>query len=109
MKQCVSNIICMENTMNKKELTTKVADIMGVTSKEASMAVDTVIDVIADTVNNGGKVSLTGFGVFEVVKRNERKCRNMMTEEVIVVPAKMAPKFRPSKALKMSVAKLAIR
>ena len=94
--------------MNKKELVAQVADEMGTTNKEASIAVDTVFAVVSDTLNKGDKVSLTGFGVFEVVKRNERKCRNLQDGSAMTVPAKMAPKFRPAKAMKVSVAELPV-
>jgi len=94
--------------MNKKELVAQVANEMGSTNKEAAIAVDTVFGVVSDALGKGDKVSLTGFGVFEVVKRNERKCRNLQTGDEMVVPAKMAPKFRPAKALKQMVSELPV-
>jgi DNA-binding protein HU-beta len=90
--------------MNKKELIDAVAARMDVTKKESAMFVDAVIGTIADEMAEGGKVALVGFGTFETVKRNERKCRNLQTGEEMIVAAKMAPKFRPSKSLKDIVA-----
>ena len=94
--------------MNKKELINVVADDLGVTKKEAASAVQSVISSIANELSAGGKVSLVNFGTFDVTKRNERKCRNLQTQEDIIVPAKMAPKFRASKTLKSSVAELPV-
>ena len=94
--------------MNKKELIDTVAEGMEVTKKEAALAVEIVIATIADEVCKGGNVSLVGFGVFESVKRNERKCRNLQTGADMVVPAKMAPKFRPSKDMKERTASLPV-
>jgi len=94
--------------MNKKEMVSKVADEMGITKKEAALCVETVVGVVADSLNSGEKVSLVGFGSFEVVKRNERKCRNMQTGDEMIVPAKMAPRFRPAKGLKQSVSELPV-
>lgn len=94
--------------MNKKELIDVVAERLDVTKKESALFVDAVVQSIAEEVANGGKVSLVGFGTFESVKRNERKCRNLQTGEDMVVPAKMAPKFRPSKNLKEAVAELEV-
>jgi DNA-binding protein HU-beta len=94
--------------MNKKDMVTKVAEGMGVTKKEAALAVDTVLDVVSDSLASGEKVSLAGFGVFETVKRNARTCRNLQDGSKIEIPAKMAPRFRPSKAMKESVAKLPV-
>jgi DNA-binding protein HU-beta len=94
--------------MNKKELINKVSETLEVTKKEAALAVQTVIGAVAEELATGGKVSLVGFGTFETVKRNERKCRNLQTGEEMTVRAKMAPKFRPSKNLKDSVAALPV-
>lgn len=94
--------------MNKKQLIDTVAEKLGVTKKEAALSVETVINTIADEMADGGKVSLVGFGVFESVFRNARKCRNLQTEEDMTVPAKMAPKFRASKTLKLRVAELPV-
>lgn len=94
--------------MNKKELINVVAERSEITKKEATLLVENVIGAIADEIATGGKVSLVGFGTFETVKRNERKCRNLQTGDDMVVPAKMAPKFRASKGLKDKVAELEV-
>lgn len=92
--------------MNKKELIDVVADKTDITKREAAIYVDAVITSMAEQITSGGKVSLVGFGTFECVKRNERKCRNLQTGDEMLVAAKMAPKFRPSKSLKDAVAAL---
>jgi DNA-binding protein HU-beta len=94
--------------MNKKELIDAVADRTDITKREAAIYVDAVVASISEEITSGGKVSLVGFGTFECVKRNERKCRNLQTGEEMTVGAKMAPKFRPSKSLKDSVAELEV-
>ena len=94
--------------MNKKELIDSVASITDITKREAAIYVEAVITSLHEEISAGGKVSLVGFGTFECVKRNERKCRNLQTGAEMLVAAKMAPKFRPSKALKDAVAQLEI-
>jgi DNA-binding protein HU-beta len=89
--------------MNKKELVNAVKDSMGSTRKEAEVAVGSVLDAIVDGMTADGKVSLVGFGTFSVVDRAARTCRNPQTGESIDVPAKKAPKFKPSAALKDAV------
>lgn len=89
--------------MNKKELIDFVSDEMGITKKEAKMAVDVVIDGLGKGLVNDGKVTLVGFGVFEVVKRNARTARNPQTGEAVEVPEKWVPKFRASNSLKAVV------
>lgn len=94
--------------MNKRELINVVAEVTDSSKREAAIMVDAVIGSIAEELVDGGKVSLVGFGTFESVLRNERKCRNLQTGEDMIVPAKMAPKFRPSKSLKDAVAEIEI-
>ena len=89
--------------MNKKELVNTVKDSMGVTRKEAELAVGSVLDAVVDGMVADGKVSLVGFGTFSVADRAARTCRNPQTGEPIEVPAKKAPKFKPSAALKAAV------
>ena len=86
--------------MNKKELVNAVKDSMGTTRKEAELAVASVLDAVVDGMVADGKVSLVGFGTFSVVDRAARTCRNPQTGAPIEVPAKKAPKFKPSAALK---------
>ena len=94
--------------MKKKELIDVVAEQMDKTKKEGAVAVEAVLMALFQTVEKGEKISLVGFGVFESVKRNERKCRNPQTGAEMLVPAKMAPKFKPSKAMKDAVAALTV-
>jgi len=92
-----------ECVMNKKDLIDFVAEEMGVTKKESKMAVDVVIDGLTAGLLADGKVTLVGFGVFEVVKRNARTARNPQTGEAVEVPEKFVPKFRASNTLKAAV------
>lgn len=89
--------------MNKKELVNAVKDNMGCTRKEAELAVGTVLDAVVEGLVADGKVSLVGFGTFSVADRAARTCRNPQTGEAIEVPAKKAPKFKASAALKDAV------
>ena len=58
---------------------------------------------ITEALQNGEKVSLVGFGTFEVKERAERTCLNPQTKETINVPASKAPSFKAGKALKEAV------
>ena len=89
--------------MNKAELISAVADRAEMTRKEASTVVDCILDAIQQALARGEKVSLTGFGTFEVRRRAARKGRNPQTGEEIQIPATAAPGFRAGKALKSSV------
>ena len=90
--------------MNKTELVKTIYNnIEGATQKDVCVVLDTFMDVVKDTLVNGDKVALTGFGTFEVAERAARKGRNPKTGEEILIPASKAPKFKAGKALKNAV------
>jgi DNA-binding protein HU-beta len=68
--------------MNKAELVERVSHEMGKTKKESNMWVDTVLQSISDALKSGEKVTLIGFGNFEVRARAARMGRNPQTLRV---------------------------
>ena len=88
---------------NKAQLIENVASKTGLTKKDATAAVDAVFGSIQDTLKQGDKVQLIGFGTFEVRERAARKGRNPQTGEEIEIAASKVPAFKPGKALKDAV------
>jgi len=86
--------------LNKAELVSAVAERTGITKKETEKVVNSVIDVIQEALSKDDKVSLVGFGTFEVRDRAARKGRNPKTGEEINIAATKVPVFRAGKALK---------
>ena len=86
--------------MNKAELITSMAEKSNLTKKDAELALKAFIESVSETLENGDKVQLVGFGSFEVRKRAARKGRNPQTKEEIKIPASKAPVFKAGKALK---------
>ena len=62
-------------------------------------------DVITETLKQGDKVQLVGFGSFEVRERAARKGRNPQTKQEITIPASKLPVFKAGKALKDTISK----
>lgn len=91
--------------MNKTELIAAVAEKAGLTKKDAERVVNATVDVIAESLVKGDKVSVSGFGIFEAKTREARVGRNPRTKETIQIPATRLPVFKASKTLKDSVAK----
>ena len=91
--------------MTKTDLIAKVAEQTGLTKKDAEVAVSAVLGTITDELVKGEKVSLTGFGTFEVNERAERMGHNPRNGEAMKIPASKAPVFKAGKALKEAVAK----
>ena len=90
--------------MNKTELIAAVAEKTGLTKKDAERVVSTTFETVAATIQKGEKVSISGFGIFEVKNREARIGRNPRTKEEIKIPASKVPVFKPGKALKDVVA-----
>lgn len=91
--------------MNKTELISAVAEKSELTKKDATKAVEALLDVLTDSLSKGDKVQLIGFGNFEVRDRAARSGRNPQTGEAIEIPASKVPAFKPGKALKDAVNK----
>ena len=89
--------------MNKAELVEEVADQTGLTKKVSREAVDAVISVITDSLTRQEKVTLVGFGTFDVRHRKTRRGVNPQTRGTIQIPAKKIPKFKPGKGLREKV------
>jgi len=62
-----------------------------------------ITESITDALSNGGKVTLVGFGTFQVIEKKSRKGRNPQTGEELQIPAKKVPKFRAGKGLREKV------
>ncbi len=91
--------------MTKAELISAVAEKSGLTKKDSDKAVSAVIDSVTEALVGGDKVSLVGFGTFEVKSRAARKGINPRTKEPMPIPASKLPAFKAGKALKEAVAK----
>lgn len=88
--------------MNKKDIIKKIAENTGVTQKDATIIVDEFLSVIVENVQTD-KVSIAGFGTFEVVERASRIGRNPQTSKEIFIPEHKVVKFKPAKNFKDSV------
>lgn len=87
--------------MVKAEMVARLAQRMKISKKEADIVVKTIFGTIVDSLSNGEKVELRGFGSFRIKERKPRKSRNPKTGEIVQVPAKKVPFFRPGKDLKI--------
>jgi DNA-binding protein HU-beta len=88
--------------MTKAEFIDRIADNLG-SKKEASDAVEAVLDGIVDSLKAGDEVNFTGFGKFSVNERGPRQGVNPRTGERITIPGGKVPKFSAGAALKNAV------
>ncbi len=89
--------------MNKKELVDSIAEAADVSKATAERALNGTLAAIADTLKNGDKVTLVGFGTFSVMKRDARQGRNPQTGATIDIPAKKIVKFKAGSKLSEAV------
>ena len=89
--------------MTKVELIAAVATEAGLSKKDAEKAVNTMLATITEELKKGEKVSLVGFGTFEVRERPDRQGRNPQTKEPMTIAASKLPAFKAGKALKDAV------
>lgn len=91
--------------MNKAELVADVSDRSGLTKRDAEKAVNAIVESIEGALTKGDKVSLVGFGTFEVRSRAERSGRNPRTGATLKISASKVPAFKAGKALKDNISK----
>ncbi|RRR74770.1 MAG: HU family DNA-binding protein [Candidatus Viridilinea halotolerans] len=89
--------------MQKTDFIKAVAEKAGVSQKETKLVVDSALDVITEQLAKGEKVTLTGFGTFEVRSRQAREGVNPQTRDKIQIPATRTPGFSASSTLKERV------
>ncbi|GGI87507.1 HU family DNA-binding protein [Shewanella gelidii] len=89
--------------MNKTELVAKIAEGAELSKAEAARALKSFEEAVTETMKNGEKISIVGFGSFETSTRAARTGRNPQTGKEIQIPEAVVPKFKAGKSLKDSV------
>ena len=86
--------------MNKSELVKALADQANISLDEATLVVNTFVDSMKDSLLEGGRVEISGFGSFKVKEYGSYAGRNPRTGEKVAVEPKRLPFFRAGKELK---------
>jgi DNA-binding protein HU-beta len=89
--------------MNKNDVIDTVSERTGLAKSDAARAVEAVLTTVAEALQKGDTVALSGFGIFAAKARAARTGRNPRTGEAISIPASRAPTFKAGKALKDAV------
>ena len=90
--------------MNKTQLIDMAAAKSGLTKKDTTAALESIIDSIQETLAKGEQVALVGFGTFSVKARNARTAKVPGTDKTVDVPATTVAKFKVGKLLRTKVA-----
>ncbi|MDR1395778.1 MAG: HU family DNA-binding protein [Deltaproteobacteria bacterium] len=90
--------------MKKTELIAKLAEEANISQAATKIVVDGLVSTILKTIKKEKRFAFSGLGVFHLVRRAKRTCRNPQTGEQVKVKAHNALTFRPSKSIKESFA-----
>ena len=86
--------------MTKAEIVEQIYERVGFSKKEAAELVEKVFEIMKETLAEGEKVKISGFGNFVVREKNARKGRNPQTGQEILLDARRVLTFKPSLVLK---------
>jgi integration host factor subunit alpha len=86
--------------MTKADLVELIYERVGHSKKEAGAVVEAVFAIICDSLCDGDKVKISGFGCFVVNQKNSRRGRNPQTGEPITIGSRRVLSFRASQVLK---------
>lgn len=89
--------------MTKAELIETISDHLGVPRANAKIFLDTFTDIVINTLQNGEKVTIPGFGSFSVERKGARMGRDPRNGSPIKIAAKNVVKFRPGNELSETV------
>lgn len=89
--------------MTKADIVEALYEKVGFSKKEAADLVELVFDTIKNTLSQGQKIKISGFGNFVVREKRSRVGRNPQTGQSIEISARRVLTFRPSQVLRAEV------
>jgi DNA-binding protein HU-beta len=92
--------------MTKADLVEQVAEKTGLTRTDVAVVVDSFLDTIKRSMEEGHNIEIRGFGTYKIKLRKARKARNPRTGDVVPVPDRKVPVFKPSNEFKNMITKL---
>jgi DNA-binding protein HU-beta len=84
----------------KAEIVDAIANDAGLSKKDATAALEAVINTISGSLKKGDRVAIPGLGIFSVADRKARTGINPQTKAKIKIAASKAAKFKAGKELK---------
>ena len=87
----------------KADIVDRVAQLTGYPRTQVNVTYEYIFELMTEALAGGDKVSVPGFGTFQVSERPARQGRNPTTGEPITIAASRTVRFKPSKTLKESL------
>lgn len=89
--------------MTKADIVNQIAEATGLTKTDTATVVEGFLDSVAAALQKGEHIEIRGFGTFKVVTRASRTGRNPKTGDVVKIPERPVPVFKPSRELRSGV------
>ena len=91
------------DAVTKADIVNQIADATGLTKTDTAVVVDGMLASLIDAMQRGEHIEIRGFGTFKIVHRAPRTGRNPKTGEVVKIPSRAMPVFKPSRELRNSI------
>ena len=85
--------------MIKVDMINLISDVADITKVKAEIAIDAILNAMKQSLKNGERIELRGFGVFQVKQRKRGIGRNPRTGKEVVIPPGKTIRFKPGKNL----------
>ena len=89
--------------MTKADIVNQIAEATGLTKTDTAAVVEGFLASVTSAMQQGEHIEIRGFGTFKVVTRASRTGRNPKTGDVVKIPQRPVPVFKPSRELRASV------
>ena len=83
--------------MTKIEIVREIASKTGLPTKDVMVILESLMNTIKSSMENGEEVFLRGFGSFIIKHRAEKTARNISQNTTVIIPAHDVPAFKPAK------------
>ena len=93
----------VRNPLTKNALVDKISTKLDIPKKQALLYVESVLEIMKDTLESGENLKISGFGNFIVKEKKDRTGRNPQTGESLTITARRVLTFKPSQLLKSAI------
>ena len=89
--------------MTKADIVNQIAESTGLTKTDTAAVVEQFLRSVISALQQGDHIEIRGFGTFKVVTRASRTGRNPKTGDVVKIPKRPVPVFKPSRELRSGI------
>lgn len=95
--------------MTKADIVERLYQQLGMPKKEAYGHAEALFELVKETLSNGDRVKIAGFGSFDVRQKLDRRGRDPQTGEAITIGARRVLTFKVSQGLKNGINQLEVK